>query len=218
MVGCHDAGQPNSGLPVKHGLLGEHPHLVFAIEPLGDVALKLDEVRRLFACEFETGCPYCDGYELEQGRLGVIATGAGSLHQALFLPEWGDVTLMTNGLIALEKSERSALDDRGVRIEETPVAGLEGHADVRLKDGRLQSYAGLFTTSLCRPASPIAEKLGCELEETPFGWQLKTNAQKHTSVTGAFACGDVAHVPHSVSLAVGDGAWAGAQVHRSLVF
>ncbi|WP_394886210.1 FAD-dependent oxidoreductase [Mesorhizobium sp. AaZ16] len=25
-------------------------------------------------------CPYCHGYELERGRLGVIATGAGSLH------------------------------------------------------------------------------------------------------------------------------------------
>jgi hypothetical protein len=25
-------------------------------------------------------------------------------------------------------------------------------------------------------------------------------------------------MPHSVSLAVGDGAWAGAQLHRSLVF
>jgi histidinol-phosphate/aromatic aminotransferase/cobyric acid decarboxylase-like protein len=33
-----------------------------------------------------------------------------------------------------------------------------------------------------------------------------------------FACGDVARVPHSVSLAVADGAWAGAQLHRSLVW
>jgi len=27
-----------------------------------------------------------------------------------------------------------------------------------------------------------------------------------------------ARLPHSISLAVGDGAWAGAQVHQSLVF
>lgn len=37
-----------------------------------------------------------------------------------------------------------------------------------------------------------------------------------TSVPGIFACGDVARVPHSVSLAVGNGAWAGIQIHRSL--
>ena len=30
--------------------------------------------------------------------------------------------------------------------------------------------------------------------------------------------GDAARAPHSVSLAVGDGAWAGAQLHRSLVW
>jgi len=41
---------------------------------------------------------------------------------------------------------------------------------------------------------------------------------KETSVPGAFACGDAARVPHSVSLAVADGAWAGATIHRSLVF
>lgn len=163
-------------------------------------------------------CPYCHGYELRQGRLGVIATGTGSLHQAMFLPEWGDVTLMTNGAIALGTDERAELARRGVRVEERPVARLEGEADVRLADGQLLQFAGLFTTSRCRPATCVAEKLGCELEETPFGWQIKTDPQKETTVPGAFACGDVARVPHSVSLAVGDGAWAGAQIHRSLVF
>jgi len=54
--------------------------------------------------------------------------------------------------------------------------------------------------------------------ETPMGSQLRTSEEKETSIGGAFACGDVARVPHSVSLAVADGAWAGAQVHRSLVW
>jgi len=51
-----------------------------------------------------------------------------------------------------------------------------------------------------------------------MGSQLRTSEEKETSIGGAFACGDVARVPHSVSLAVADGAWAGAQVHRSLVW
>ncbi|RAZ82940.1 thioredoxin reductase [Mesorhizobium hawassense] len=162
-------------------------------------------------------CPYCDGYELMQGNLGVIATGPDSLHQAQFLPEWGKVTLMTNGILELSSDERSALAKRGVEIEERSIRRVEGEADVRLSDGRLRTFAGLFTTSRCRPATPVAEQLGCELEETPFGSQIKTDLQKETTVAGAFACGDVARVPHSVSLAVGDGAWAGTHVHRSLV-
>jgi thioredoxin reductase len=51
-----------------------------------------------------------------------------------------------------------------------------------------------------------------------MGTQIQVDETKQTGLPGVFACGDTARVPHSVSLAVGDGAWAGAQVHRSLVF
>jgi thioredoxin reductase len=163
-------------------------------------------------------CPYCHGYELDQGRIGVIATGPMSLHQAFLLPDWGEVTLLANGAVKPDGDQRSELSARGVSLEERPIAKLEGHADVRLADGRLLPFAGLFTATRTTPATPLAEGLGCALEDTPLGIQIRTDATKETSVPGAFACGDAAHVPHSVSLAVGDGAWAGAQVHRSLVF
>lgn len=163
-------------------------------------------------------CPYCHGYELDQGRIGCIATGPMSLHQAQLLPEWGAVTLFLNGSFTPDAEQRADLVARGVTIEETPVAGLEGKADVRLSDGRLLPFAGLFTASRVSPATPIAEHLGCAIEETPFGTQIQTDAMKETTIPGAFACGDAARIPHSVTLAVGDGAWAGAQLHRSLVF
>jgi len=163
-------------------------------------------------------CPYCHGYELGGGRIGVIATGPMSIHQAALLPEWGEITFFTNEKLALDPAARGDLERRGVAVEEAPVAGLEGHADVRLANGRLLSFAGLFTASRCAPATPIAEAMGCALIETPMGIQVRTDDAKETSISGVFACGDLARVPHSVSLAVGDGAWAGAQVHRSLVF
>lgn len=163
-------------------------------------------------------CPYCHGYELNRGRIGIIATGPMSLHQAQLLPEWGEVTLFANGAVALDAAARSDLCARGVSIEEAAIARLDGHADVVLSDGRRLPFAGLFTATRNAPATPIAASLGCETEETPFGFQIRTDAAKETSIHGAFACGDAARVPHSVSLAVGDGAWAGAQLHRSLVF
>lgn len=163
-------------------------------------------------------CPYCHGYELDQGRIGCIATGPMSLHQAQLLPEWGETTLLLNGSFVPDAEQRADLAKRGVIIEETPVERLEGKADVRLTDGRLLEFAGLFTASSVAPASPIAEHLGCAIEETPFGTQIQTDAMKETTISGAFACGDAARIPHSVTLAVGDGAWAGAQLHRSLVF
>lgn len=163
-------------------------------------------------------CPYCHGYELNQGQIGVIATGPMSLHQAQLLPEWGRVTLFTNGVLALEGADRAGLAQRGVTIEETPLAQIEGQATVALADGRRQDFAGLFTAARSVPASPVAEQMGCALMETPMGVQIQTSQRKETSIPGAYACGDVARAPHSLSLAVADGAWAGAQLHHSLVW
>lgn len=163
-------------------------------------------------------CPYCHGYELDNGRIGVIATGPMSVHQAQLLPEWGEVSFLLNG--ALEPDETAVRDliDRGVSIESTPIARIEGHANVVLADGRRLAFAGLFTASRTSPSTPVAERMGCALMETPTGTQIRTSEAKETSIAGVFACGDVARAPHSISLAVGDGAWAGAQVHRSLVW
>jgi thioredoxin reductase len=163
-------------------------------------------------------CPYCHGYELNQGRIGVIATSSMSQHQAALLTEWGDTTFFVNGAYEMSAEDRAHLVARGVTIESKPIVRLEGEADVRLNDGRVMNFAGLFTASRNAPSTAIAERLGCELEETPFGMQIRTDGGKATSVPGVFACGDVARAPHSLSLAVGDGAWAGANIHRSLVF
>lgn len=163
-------------------------------------------------------CPYCHGYELDQGRIGVIATGPMSIHQAQLLPEWGDTTLFLNGTFDLDQASADELARRGVSVETTRIGRIDGHADVVLTDGRRMSFAGLFTAPRNEPPTPLAAQLGCELVETPMGLQIATSESKETTVSGVFACGDAARVPHSVSLAVGDGAWAGAQLHRSLVW
>ena len=163
-------------------------------------------------------CPYCHGYELDQGRIGVIATGPMSLHQTQLLPEWGKVIFLTNGTLSMDSEAHRDLDRRGVTVEENLIDRIEGGAEVVLSDGRRLPFAGLFTASRCSPASQVAEDMGCALMETPMGRQIQTSDAKETTIPGAFACGDVARVPHSVSLAVADGAWAGAQMHRSLVW
>lgn len=163
-------------------------------------------------------CPYCHGFELQQGRIAAIATSPASLHQAQLLPEWGSVTFFLNGALSLGEDEARMLAARGVKVETTPVAAVVDDARVVLADGRSESFAGVFTASRTAPASPLAAQLGCEHEEGLLGPFVRTDAMKATSVPGVFACGDVARAAGNVALAVGEGALAGTAVHASLVF
>ena len=166
-------------------------------------------------------CPYCHGFEVASRRLGVLATGATAVHQALLLPDWSEeVTLFTNALVTPDDAQRAALEARGVRVETEPVTALLGEAPqlqgVRLGDGRLVALDALFTASRTRQASPLAEQLGCAFDDGPFGPVIRTGERKETTVTGVFAAGDAARPTHNATWASSDGVTAGIGAHQSL--
>ncbi|MGF9564434.1 NAD(P)/FAD-dependent oxidoreductase [Neorhizobium sp. JUb45] len=163
-------------------------------------------------------CPYCHGYELNQGQIGVIAGSDLSMHHALMLPDWGPTTFLINNAFEPDAEQLKNLDARGVTLERNPIEEITGHADIRLKDGRILSFAGLFALARFELASPLAHQLGLQLEENPVGSVIRTDPMKETSMAGVFACGDAARPMASVALAVGDGNLAGAGLHRSLLF
>ena len=169
-------------------------------------------------------CPYCHGYEVSDQRLGVLALGESSMHQALLLPDWsGDVTLFTNSTFEPDAAQREALAARGARIEPRRVVELLGEGDglegVRVTGeggGAVIALDALFTASRTRMASPLAEQLGCEFDEGPLGPVVRTDASKETTVPGVYAAGDMARAPHTVTWAAADGVSAGIAAHRSL--
>lgn len=162
-------------------------------------------------------CPYCHGYELNQGHIGVLAVGPISLHQALMLPDWGTVRFLTNQTFTPTEADAQALAARAVTVDPRRVARIIDHATVAFEDGSTVVLDGLFVASRTRLASPVAEQLGCDLGEGPLGSFIKTDELKETSLPGVFACGDAARMAGSVTLAVGDGAVAGLSAHRSLL-
>lgn len=163
-------------------------------------------------------CPYCHGYELDQGRIGVIAGSELAMHHALMLPDWGPTTFLINGAFEPDAEQFQHLATRGVTVEHSPIEAITGHADIRLADGRTLPFAGLFTMTPFEVSSPIARELGLDFEQGPVGSVIRTDAMKETSMPGVFACGDAARPMASVALAVGDGNLAGAGLHRSLMF
>ena len=163
-------------------------------------------------------CPYCHGYELEQGAIGVLATGPLSMHHALMLPDWGTVTFFLNGAFEPDAAQLAQLEARGVKLVRTPVARIDGVADVVMADGSRHAMAGLFVATRTRLASALAVTLGCALEQGAMGPFVRTDEQKASSVPGVFCCGDAGRMAGSVAFAVADGAMAGVAAHRSLMF
>jgi thioredoxin reductase len=163
-------------------------------------------------------CPYCHGYELDQGPIGVLAASPLALHHALMLPDWGPTTLFTNECFEPDAEQKAQLLARGVVIEPGKVLQISGKADVQLTTGKTLQMAGLFTQPGTTVNSPLAQQLGCQFEQGPMGAFIQTSASKETTVPGVFACGDNARMAGSVAIAIGDGSLAGAMAHQSLLF
>ncbi len=161
-------------------------------------------------------CPYCHGYELNEGAIGVLASSPLSMHHALMLPDWGATTFFLNEAFEPDADQARALAARGVTVEAMPIACITDEMTVVLADGRRLPLAGLFTATRTRMASPLAEQLGCEFEQGPAGPYLRRSMME-TTVPGVFACGDAAMAFANVAIAVGDGAMTGAATHRSLI-
>jgi len=163
-------------------------------------------------------CPYCHGYEVGGGAIGVIAASPMAHHHAMMLPDWGPTTLFLNEVYAPTEADLADFARRGTQIEATPVQRIDGFADVVLADGRSIRMQGLFTQPRTSPASPLAQQLGCVLADGPMGPHVQVDAMQQTSVANVFACGDAARAAGSIALSVADGAMAGVAAHRASMF
>lgn len=163
-------------------------------------------------------CPYCHGYELEKGKIGILATSEHSLQLAMMLPDWGPTTFLLNGNDQLIHTEwHTSLQKRGVIVEPCLIQEIRSEAEIVFTDGKVIALDGLFIPTRTYITQPWLAELGCEVEDTPFGQIIKTNATKDTTVKGVFACGDIARLGGSVPFAVADGMMAGVSAHRSLI-
>ncbi len=170
-------------------------------------------------------CPYCDGYELDRGKLGVLASGPSAVHYAAIVAEWGrpgETVLFLNGGPELAPAEQAELVSRRIGVEsERLVEGRDAPMGLELVvvGERRYQLAGLFTLPRTSIPGDFARQLGCEVEIGPTGPMYKTDPQsKETTVPGVFACGDAALAQASVSYAIADGVRAGTSAHQSLIF
>ncbi|WP_116896428.1 FAD-dependent oxidoreductase [Pseudomonas syringae] len=164
-------------------------------------------------------CPYCHGYEVGGGAIGLLGGHPMSASKAPLFADWGNVTFFSMGRDITDE-ERAAMQQRGVQIETSPVLRVQGDQptwlEVELADGRRIAQRALFVPATQVMATPLVQQLGCRLAESPLGELIEVDMMKQTSVPNVYAAGDATTVGN-ITLAMAEGVRAGIGVHHALV-
>ncbi|WP_010525753.1 NAD(P)/FAD-dependent oxidoreductase [Nesterenkonia sp. F] len=167
-------------------------------------------------------CPYCHGWEVGDARLGVLAAGPMSLHQAELIRQWSDrLTFFSAAAEPLEQQTLDRLAVRDVVVEPSAVVEVVGDGErlhhVELADGRQVALDALFTAGELIPHDGFLDALDLERADTPVGRFLAVDQGGRTSHGRIFAAGNVAQPMANVPTAMSTGTMAGAMANMTLV-
>ena len=172
-------------------------------------------------------CPYCHGWEVRDQAIGVLATSAAGVHQALMWRQWSaDVTLFLHTGPQPTEEEWEQLAARGISVVVGEVAGLES-ADgrltgVRLDDGTVLARDAVVVAPRFTARAGVLESLGLEvvehrMGELVMGSGVPVDGTGATAVPGVWAAGNVTDIKAQVISSAAAGLTAGAAVNADLI-
>jgi len=169
------------------------------------------------------GCPYCDGWELKDKPLIIIAEeGQSAFHMARNVWNWSrNLLVCTNGHATLTEEQKAALRKNEIQIVEdriTALVGTRGMLErVVFTTHEESARQGGFVVPQWHQASPFGALLGCEMNARDGSVVDGIMADRfgRTSVKGVYAAGEVI-VPSQLIVAAAQGSMAAAGVNMDL--
>src|SRR5690606_10074532 len=168
--------------------------------------------------------PFCHGWAARDEPFGVLAATPASVHQALMVSRWSkDVTLFLHTVAESELTDQDLRRLAAARVDVVPgeVAGLVVEDDrftgVRLADGSVHPRGVLYVAPRPLPQTGLLERLGAELDETPFGAYPVVDATGLTTVPGVWAAGNAIGFSEQVIHAASGGYRAAAAIVGDLL-
>ncbi|MBR0591452.1 NAD(P)/FAD-dependent oxidoreductase [Bacillus pumilus] len=164
-------------------------------------------------------CPFCDGWELKDKPLALIAENPRALHMAKLLSNWTkDLIVFTNGQQVFAEEEKALLSAHFIQVIDVPIMSIHHENgqmhSLHLANGETVNREGGFVASEFKQSAPFAEKLGCQMTKNAG---IETDILGRTTVSGVFACGDNLGGPAQLVLAAAAGSQAGMGVIHELV-
>ncbi len=166
-------------------------------------------------------CPYCDGWELRDKPLVVIAENEMmAWHITRVLYNWShDIVVCTNGKRVLSDQQKAFFHKYGITVVEERIIALAG------KDGQLERVvfenqleiqrAGGLVGIQWKQATPIGQELGCEVNAMGG---IATDDMGRTNIKRVYAAGDTSTIMHSqLIFAAASGSKAAAGLNTDLI-
>ncbi|AYV66543.1 NAD(P)/FAD-dependent oxidoreductase [Niallia circulans] len=137
-------------------------------------------------------CPFCDGWELKDRALAVLAENDHAFHLTKLLFNWSkNLIVCTNGKKILTKEQLDMLNNKNIKVIEHEIDRLYGDKGqlqkIIFKNGEEVDREGGFVTAELQQAVPFAEALGCTLNKMGG---VETDALGRTNIEGVYASGD----------------------------
>ncbi|MET7460909.1 FAD-dependent oxidoreductase [Nonomuraea sp. NPDC005501] len=172
-------------------------------------------------------CPYCHGWEVRDQRIGILAAGPISTHQAHLWRQWSPhVLLLLHQAPAPGAEEAERLAARGITVVEGPVAAVEVSGDrltgVRLASGEVVGIDALIVSPRLTARAGVLESLGLKPVEVEMGGQsigdrIPADPTGATAEPGVWVAGNVADPRAQVITSAAAGLSAGAAINADLV-
>lgn len=163
-------------------------------------------------------CPYCDGWEARDKKLGVYARDKNGGDLAINLKAWSDdVTLYTDGKNKLKPPQEEQLKALSIPVIRLPIARLQGDGgqlqNIVFKNGETAPCDVLFFVNGYTQQCNLAETFDCEVSSKGV---IVTNKYQQTSTPGLYVAGDADKDMHLVVVAAAEGAKAGVTINKEL--
>ena len=169
-------------------------------------------------------CPYCHGWEVRDQAIGVLATGAMSVHQALLFRQLTpDVVLFGHSAAPPSDEQAEQLAARDIRVVTGRVSSLEVEDDrligVRLADGTFVARQALVVAPRMMARADVLNALGLRPTEHPMGLGefIAADATGLTEVPGVWVAGNVRDLSAFVVAAAAQGAMAAGAINADLI-
>ncbi|MFI1993559.1 methyltransferase domain-containing protein [Actinoplanes sp. NPDC020271] len=172
-------------------------------------------------------CPYCHGWEVRGRRIGVLATGPLSLHQAhLWRRLSDDVVYLLNGGAAPAPEAAEQLAARRIPVVREPITEVlsaDGRlSGVRLDDGREIDLEVIVVGPRFVARSEFLGSLGLEpgpmeMNGHVMGLRMPAEESGATAVPGVWVAGNVTNLGATVAVAAAAGQTAGAMINMDLI-